>query len=160
MPIYMNYDSLAIKGDVTEEGHKTWIELSSLQWGVGRGISAPTGAAADRESSAPSVSEITVTKANDTSSPKVLNEALQGDGKTVIIDFCKTTQGKLEVFLTITLTNTMISGYSMSSGGDRPTESLSLNFTKIEYKNIPQKAEGKAASPETVIYDLAAAKVQ
>jgi type VI secretion system secreted protein Hcp len=159
MPIYMNYDSLALKGDVTEDAHKGWIELNSFQWGVGRGISSPTGASADRESSAPSISEITVTKAQDISTPKVLNEALQGEGKTVLIDFTKTEKGKLVVYMTYTLTNTMISGYSISSGGDRPSESLSLNFTKVEYKNTPAVAEGTLAAPETVIYDLASAKV-
>ncbi len=159
MPIYMNYDSLAIKGDVTAEGHKDWVELNSFQWGVGRGISSPTGAAADRESSAPSVSEITCTKDQDKGSIKLLNEALQGEGKTVIIDFVKTDKGKLENFLTFTLTNTMISGYSLSSGGERPSESLSLNFTKVEMKVTPLGAAGETESPETVTYDLATAKV-
>ena len=159
MPIYMNYDSLAIKGDVTAEGHKDWVELNSFQWGVGRGISSPTGAAADRESSAPSVSEITCTKDQDKGSIKLLNEALQGEGKTVIIDFVKTDKGKLEKFLTFTLTNTMISGYSMSSGGERPSESLSLNFTKVEMKVTPLGAAGETESPETVTYDLGLAKV-
>ena len=159
MPIYMNYDSLAIKGDVTAEGHKDWVELNSFQWGVGRGISSPTGAAADRESSAPSVSEITCAKDQDKGSIKLLNEALQGEGKTVIIDFVKTDKGKLENFLTFTLTNTMISGYSLSSGGERPSESLSLNFTKVEMKVTPLGAAGETESPETVTYDLATAKV-
>jgi len=159
MPIYMNYDSLALKGDVTEEGHVGWIECNSFQWGVGRGISSPTGGAADRESSAPSVSEIVVTKATDSSSVKAVDEALQGEGKTVIIDFCKTDKGKLEVYMAYTLTNTMISGYSLSSGGDRPQESLSLNFTKVEFKNTPMKSANEAGSPETVTYDLALAKV-
>ena len=159
MPIYMNYNSLAIKGDVTAEGHKDWVELNSFQWGVGRGISSPTGAAADRESSAPSVSEITCTKDQDKGSIKLLNEALQGEGKTVIIDFVKTDKGKLENFLTFTLTNTMISGYSLSSGGERPSESLSLNFTKVEMKVTPLGAAGETESPETVTYDLATAKV-
>ncbi len=31
----------------------------------------------------------------------------------------------------------MISSYSVSSGGDRPMEALTLNFTKMEYKPIP-----------------------
>lgn len=159
MPIYMNYDSLAIKGDVTEDGHKGWIEVNSFQWGVGRGISSPTGASADRESSAPSVSEITLSKPSDSASPKLLNEALQGEGKTVLIDFCKTDKGKLEVYTTYTLTNCMISGYSVSSGGDRPSESLSLNFTKVEYKNTPTGQAGETGSPETVTYDLASATV-
>ena len=159
MPIYMNYNSLAIKGDVTAEGHEGWVELNSFQWGVGRGISSPTGASADRESSAPSVSEITVTKATDISSPKLLNEAYQGEGQTVIIDFCKTDKGKLEVYMTYTLEDCMVRGYSISSGGDRPSESLSLNFTKIEYKNIPNKDKGETGDPESVGYDLALAKV-
>lgn len=157
MPIYMQYDG--VKGDVTAEGHEDWIELNSFQWGVGRGISSPTGASADRESSAPSVSEITVSKSSDVASAPLLNEALQGEGKTVKIDFCKTDKGVLEVYMTYTLTNTMISGYSISSGGDRASESLSLNFTKVEYKLVGMKAAGEAASPYPVGYDLATAKV-
>lgn len=157
MPIYMNYND--IKGDATADGHEGWIELNSFQWGVGRGISSPTGGSADRESSAPSVSEITVSKATDNASPKLLNEALQGEGVKVVIDFCKTDKSKLEVYMTYTLTDSMVSGYSLSSGGDRPTESLSLNFTKIEYKNIPQSIKGETGTPETVTYDLGKATV-
>lgn len=157
MPIYMNYND--IKGDATADGHAGWIELSSFQWGVGRGISSPTGGSADRESSAPSVSEIVVTKAQDISSTKLLNESYQGEGQTVVIDFCKTDKGKLESYLTITLTNTMVSGVSMSSGGDRPSESVSLNFTKIEYKLIPMDPTNAGADPDTITYDLATATV-
>ncbi len=157
MPIYMKYDTL--QGDATAEGHEKWIELNSCQWGVGRGISSPTGGSADRESSAPSVSEIVVTKATDVSSTKILNEAYQGEGKTVQIDFCKTDKGKLEVYLTLNLTNTMISGYSVSSGGDRPSESCSLNFTKVEFKNVNMGAAGDTGSPDSITYDLALAKV-
>ena len=95
MPIYMNYNSLAVKGDVTATGYVGWIELNSFQWGVGRGISSPTGGSADRESSAPSVSEITVTKDQDSSTGPLLTEALKGEGVTVIIDFVKTSSGQL-----------------------------------------------------------------
>jgi hypothetical protein len=47
------------EGDVQGFGA---IDLNSFSWGIGRGISSPTGGSADRESSAPSVSEIVVTK--------------------------------------------------------------------------------------------------
>jgi type VI secretion system secreted protein Hcp len=157
MPIYIKYDT--VEGNVTAKGHEKWIEVNSFQWGVGRGISSPTGKAADREASAPSVSEITVTKATDIATTKLLDAALQGEGVTVVIDFCKTDKGSLELYLEYTLTNCMISGYSLSSGGDRPSESLSLNFTKVECKMIPMKSEGEAGSPATVTYDLAQAKV-
>jgi type VI secretion system secreted protein Hcp len=159
MPIYMNYNNLSVKGDVTEEGHKEWIELSSFQFGVGRGIGSPTGGAHDRESSAPSVSEITVSKQQDSSTGKILTEALQGEGVTVVIDFVKTSQGKLEKYMSFKLENTMISGWSMNSGGDRPSESLSLNFTKFECDPTTIDASGKISNADPVTYDIALAKI-
>ena len=47
----------------------------------------------------------------------------------------------------------------MSSGGDRPSESLSLNFNKIdsEYLKIDDKFAAKTTGH--VIYDLAQAKL-
>jgi len=158
MAIYMQYNKGALKGDVTEEGHKEWISLSSLQWGVGRGISAPVGNAVNREASAPSVSEVTVSKVLDTASTQLLTEALTGEGVDCQIDFCKTEKDKLVVFLTLTLTNTMISGYSLNSGGDKPSESLSLNFTKFEYKNFPMDSTGKVGKQNPLTYDIGLAK--
>jgi type VI secretion system secreted protein Hcp len=157
MPIYVQYGS--IKGDVTESTHKGWVEVNSFQWGVGRGISSPTGGSSDREASAPSVSEIVVTKPVDVATTNFLNEALQGEGVDTTIDFTKTDKGQLSVYLSYVLNNTMVSGYSLSSGGDRPQESISFNFTKIATKAItldPTNAEG---SPATVTYDIGQAKV-
>jgi len=156
MPIYVQYASL--KGDVTESKHAQWIEVNSFQWGVGRGISSPTGGSSDREASAPSVSEIVVTKPTDASSVSLLTEALTGEGQPVTIDFCKTDKGNLTTFLTYTLTNTMVSGLSLSSGGDRPQESVSFNFTKIETKMTTLKPDGSPGDPATITYDIGLAK--
>ena len=157
MPIYMKYEG--IDGDTTADGHAKWIEVNSFQWGVGRGISSPTGGSMDRESSAPSVSEIVVTKAQDVATTKLLDEALQGEGKKVQIDFCKTDKGKLETYMQYVLENTLISGYSISSGGDRPSESLSLNFTKIEFKNTEMGKDNKGGASAAVTYDISLAKI-
>lgn len=159
MPIYMKYNDGAIEGDVTAEGHEKWIELNSFQWGVGRGISSPTGASADRESSAPSLSEITVSKAQDKASGNLLTEAYVGEGVKVQIDFCKTDQGKLETYLTYELEDAMISGYSISSGGDRPSESLSLNFVTINCVPKTLDKDGKPSDAPKVKYDISKAKV-
>lgn len=160
MPIYMKYGS--IQGDVTESGHVGWIELSSLQWGVGRGIGTATGSGEDREASAPSISEVTVTKDLDKASIKLLTEAYQGDGgsdgATVQIDFVRTMQGKLQIYMTFILNAVMISGFSWSSGGDRPSESLSLNFTKIETDFIPMKPDGTPDNAVKITYDVGQAK--
>ena len=95
----------------------------------------------------------------DTDTVNLLNEALQGDGKDVTIDFAKTDKGNLSVYLSFVLNNTMISGYSLSSGGDRPQESLSFNFTKIMMTDIGLGAKNDEGQPATVGYDLALGNV-
>ena len=161
MAIYIKYTNPAINGDVTTQGFAQQIEISSFQWGVGRGIGSPTGASGNREASTPSVSEITVTKNLDNASGNLLKEALGSGGKaTLVISFVRTdgTTGA-DVYLEVTLTDTMISGYSISSGGDKPSESLSFNFVKIEVKFTPMKADGSKGSPFPVTYDLGLQKL-
>jgi type VI secretion system secreted protein Hcp len=153
MPIYMNYDG--VTGDVTAKGHENWIELSSFQWGIGRGITSPVGGSKDREASAPSVSEIVVTKISDNSTTDMLKQSLTGDGKTVKIDFCKTDKDQFTPYYQIELDNTLISGLSFSSGGDRPMESISLNFTKVTFTDIQLSETNDDGSPVRVGYDLA-----
>jgi type VI secretion system secreted protein Hcp len=158
MPIYMQYGS--IKGSVTAAGHAGWIEVNSFQWGVGRGISSPTGSSCDRDASAPSVSEIVVTKPTDIATVNILRESLGGEGQEVTIDFSKTDQGALSVYLSYTLSNTLISGYSISSGGDLPEESISLNFTKIQCRDLLPGAANPDGTPATVGYDLSTGKIE
>jgi len=156
MAIYLHYDG--IDGEATQQDHKKWIDISSLQFGIGRGIATPVGSSANREASHPSVSEITFTKAMDSASPKLFTESATGSaGKTVKINLVSTGSPG-NVYAEYTLTNTLISGYSISSGGDRPSESLSLNFTKIEYKFTPYDELNAAGTPVTVSYDLTTAK--
>jgi type VI secretion system secreted protein Hcp len=160
MSICLKYGEDDIKGDSKTEGHEGWVEISSFQWGVGRGITSPTGSEADREGSLPSVSEIVVTKTQDSSSPGFFRAACGTDplkvAKTVQIDFLATGQDT-SAYLSFTLDNCLVSGYSMSSGGDRPTESVSLNFTKITMVNAPGDATTAAAGgPDRPYYDLSA----
>ncbi len=138
-PILMAYGN--IKGDVTDKGFKNDIALNSFQWGVGRSISNATGGGG-RVISAPSISEIVVAKNFDSSSVPLIQQALGGDPTNVTIDFANTdAKAKLQLYLEITLKNTLLSGYSMSSGGDLPSESLSLNFTKISFKVVGGKGK-------------------
>jgi type VI secretion system secreted protein Hcp len=127
--------------------HSTDIPVSSFQFGVGRGISDSPHTAAK-----PSVSEITLTHTMDAYSTKLLNSALRGTATAtspvVTLFFTATgTSGPYD-YLQITLTNVLVSQYSVSSGGENPTESISLNFVKITMtSHIPQ------GSTQTVSYD-------
>lgn len=133
MPIYMNYEG--ISGSVTAKGFEKNIELESCQIGQHRTTNSSTGNGANREASTPQISEIVITKSLDQSSNSLFRETLSGKGKKVKIVFVNT--GNVP-YLTIELENVLISSYSVSGHGggasnDRPTESLSLNFTKITF---------------------------
>jgi type VI secretion system secreted protein Hcp len=158
MAIFMEYQG--IPGDSTAASHTAWITLNSVQFGVGRGISTPVGSAENREASTCSVSEITVTKLLDAGSGPLWQELVKNtDGKDVTIDFTSTSGGADNTFMYVKLTNTLVSGMSFSSGGDRPSESVSLNFTKIETKYLEQAFTGTDATGGSVItYDLALSK--
>jgi type VI secretion system secreted protein Hcp len=156
MPIYMKIDG--IDGSVTAEGHQKWIELNSCQLGTNRHVTNATGRGTNREASAPAVSEIVVTKMTDESSTNLFRESLWGEGKTVKIDFCTTDKDKFEPYMQLELENTLISSFSMSSGGDRPMESLSLNFTKITFNNIGMGAANETGQPDRAEWDLATGK--
>lgn len=158
MAIFMKYGDL--KGEVTADGYTDWIELHSFQWGVGRGIStAGPGGGSKREATAPSISEITVNKTFDAFSPLALKEAVGGKGVNVKIDMTRTDDnGKNVAFQKYILSETVMSGYSVSSGGDRPAESISLNFTKFDSEYVKIDSEFKGVTTGHVIYDIAAAK--
>ena len=157
MAIFMKYGDL--KGEVTADGYKDWVEFSSFQWGLGRGISSGVGGGSKREATAPSVSEITLTKTMDAFSPLSLKEAI--GGKAVVSKGRADADGqrweacRLSKFI---LTDTLISGYSMSSGGDRPSESLSLNFNKFDSEYIKIDDKFQPTTTGHVIYNIAEAK--
>jgi len=156
MAIYVHIEG--IPGDATHSDHKKWLDIDSMQWGVGRAIMTPSGSAMNREASESSVSEVTLTKVMDSSSAPLFQEACGGHaGKTVKIHLV-TTGNPGDIYMEYELTNALISGYSVSTGGDRPSESVSLNFTKIQmtYKIYNEKHAVTGSLPAS--YDLAETK--
>jgi type VI secretion system secreted protein Hcp len=159
MALYMNFNNNAIKGDVTAEGYANWIDLSSMQFGVGRGISMGVGSMSNREVSVPSLSEITISKNLDSSSAMLLKESLVGsEGVKVEIAIVRTGNTKIEEVGRYTLEGVLISGYSTSSGGDRPSESISLTYAKILVDLKGADKDNKNGTNVKVGYDLSAGK--
>ena len=156
MGIYMDFNG--IKGEATQQDHKKWIDVLSLSWGAGRAISTTSGAAQNREASEPHLSDVTIVKLFDAASPKLFTSSVaESEGKTVKIDLT-TTGSPSVVFCTYTLSNALISSYQVSTSGERPTESISISYTKLEFKFTPYDDKNKAGTPTTVSYDIATTK--
>lgn len=160
MAIYMNFNSLAIKGNVTADNYKDWIEIDNFQLGVGRGISMEVGNMANREATRPSMSEIVVTKPMCNASGGLFKESLAGtDGVTVLIHIVVTSNSGLEKFAAYELSDVLISSYNISgSSSSRPHESIGLSYSKIVADLQGADKANKNGSNMKVGYDLTTAK--
>jgi type VI secretion system secreted protein Hcp len=135
MPIYMQIEP-EIKGEVTAEGYKDQIALNSFQFGAGVGVDSPTGNAGKRSTTAASLSEITVTTSLDNATGPMLDKLCAGTAvDKITISFAKASSKDAvgnDKYLIITLENVFFSGVSLSSGGEAPSVSISLNYAKIK----------------------------
>jgi Hemolysin-coregulated protein (uncharacterized) len=158
MAVYIEYEG--IPGNVTAEGFANHISVHSIQFGVGRGITMEAGHMANREATRPSLSEITFTKNADISSTPLFKESVTGScGKLVKIKFVQTGADKVTQFMDYELHDCLVSGYSISAGGESdPVESITLSYAKllVNYHDYDKKNTGK--SPQRAGYDLTTAK--
>jgi type VI secretion system secreted protein Hcp len=153
MGFYMNYPGL--KGDATETGFKDWITLQSVHFGSSRNVAASVGSTAGREASVPNISPVTVTKQLDASSAGLFRASVTlSQGQTVQIAFTKTgAQG--EPYLQYQLDNVLITGYTISTAGDRPVENVVISCSKFQMTVTTTDSSNRPLAPMTTGYDLA-----
>jgi type VI secretion system secreted protein Hcp len=158
--IYMHFQG--IDGSVSAAGHEKWIELDGASVGVSRMVTSSPGRGDFREASTPEVSEVSVTKAVDAASVGLFKASLWGEGKKVKIDFCKTDKDAIETYIRLELENAVVSSYNFGGANSaeepdaRPSESLSLNFTKITYNVTAMDVANKTEKTARASWDVAA----
>ena len=136
-----------IAGSSQQKGKEKWIEVMSWQTSRDAMSGMPTGRRMPGWTEIPDVvsprdsttgqstgkrmhKPFVIMKEIDKSSP-LLKEAAASGQRFPEVDVDVFSNGKLMHYK---LMDVMVSAVSMSSGGDRPMESISLNFTKIEMK--------------------------
>jgi type VI secretion system secreted protein Hcp len=131
-----------IQGESLDADHKGWIEVSSFQWGVGRGTVNATGGGGG--AGKVSFSDLTVGKVTDKTTPDLVSHCASGEHiKSAVLEVVShklkidANGGSGEtVLLRLTLTEVLVSSVQESGQKlDTPSESLSLNFGKIEVSN-------------------------
>ena len=145
-----------IAAETAQTGHEESVAATSVQWGVGRSVSS-SFTSSGRETSTPVFSELVFTKMFDSSSNDLALAAAKGKSMDeVTITFRKDTGDDQMDYLVYTLKDVLISSYSMSSGGETPMESLSLNYTNIKGVYVKQADDHSAGSEHEFEYDLRA----
>jgi type VI secretion system secreted protein Hcp len=145
--LYLKLDK--INGEATLKGHEKELELESWQFGMTRPtVAGPTGMS--RAGSKVCISDMTVTRALDSASPALMNGILIGlNIATAKLAFVENVDDKVVDRMTIEMTGVLISSYSVSSGGDRPYESVSFSFATANVKFFPLKNDGTPGTPTT-----------
>jgi type VI secretion system secreted protein Hcp len=134
-----------IKGESADAKHKGEIDISSFSWGASQtGVSATGGGGGAGKVH---FQDIHFVKKTDASSPLLMLNCASGahikEGNFVV----RKAGGTQLEYLKIKLTDILVSSFNehgASAAGDIPTESVSINFSKVEYSYQPQGADGKA----------------
>lgn len=161
MAVYMQIKG--IDGHVTTKGYEKWIELDSIAFNVNRNLSTTSGNVADRERTKPNLSEITVTKEIDKTTPDIFSAACgtREGGKAIDeikIHVCQTNGDSVKPYYELTLNNVLLSNYSIQGDkkceGGRPQETLALNYDKIQMNYTQHDEKHSTGSAARAGYDL------
>ena len=118
---------MTIDPTANQDGDEIVVPVYSLQWGAGLGVGSAAGGG-PRTTSQPSVSEMTVTRKTDSTSPVLVGYLTTATTLPLV-----TLTGHLPdgTPFEYDLTDVIISGHSSSAGGSSYSDAVSLNFTKI-----------------------------
>jgi type VI secretion system secreted protein Hcp len=157
MAIYMQPDDVV--GSSSEKQHSKWIPIKSCDFPVDRpGVNTVPGKISDRLRSSVIFPPISVTKDSDLSSPGLMIWMCNGVTKKVIIHFCKE---KGDTVLELILYDTLITNLSTSVNADaQPTETIKLDFTKIEMSFFSYNEKNVKQNPTRVVYNLGTASIE
>jgi len=127
-----------IPGESTDKSHSKEIDILSVLWS--NAVPSSGGIAASTKLAPENL--LSVTKSIDKSTPKLFEALATGkhiDEATLVVRKAGSTPVE---YLKYTLQDIMVSSYSTSGSSDRPTESISFNYGKIEVQYTELNADG------------------
>jgi len=148
-----------VPGQSYQDGHLSEIELLSYSHGVSMQITGDISNT-ERTSGKPNHQDFTVTKYLDKATPKLNEACCKGDNfTTAVLTVGRNDKGTLVPLIVYTLQNVVISSVSVGGGGgDKPVETLSLNYNHIKWDYHTEKAEGGEAGHVDANWNLATNK--
>lgn len=142
-------------GESPDDKHPNEIEVQSFTWGVHNlGSSQHGGGAGSGRSQA---SDYSFVKMFDKASPKLMLMCSDGTHIPKITLTCRKAGKGQQEYLKIEFTDAFVSSYQVggsSGGGVIPSDSISLNFSKIEMTYKEQKKDGTLGGQTQAAYDF------
>lgn len=151
-----------IRGESADSAHQGWIECESVNFGVTQPKSATASTSGGHTAERAELSEISVTKLADLSSPMLFQAS--ACGKThprAKLEFLRADGSGTPVrYMEVELENVLIGHWGTSvSGGGIPAEGLGLKFSKIRIRYTQQKIGGGASGNTMGGWDVATNRI-
>jgi type VI secretion system secreted protein Hcp len=148
-----------IEGESQDDKHKNEIDVQSFSFGLSQ--SGSFGSQGGGGVGKANFQDVHFTKHADKSSPKLFLASASGEHiKKAEVTFRKAGKDQQE-YLKITVSDILVSSYQVSDshgGTTLPSESVSLNFAKIEFDYKEQKADGTLGGSVKAGWDVKANK--
>lgn len=151
--VFMKIDG--VDGESTDEQHPGAIDVLSWSWGASN---IPATAGGGGGAGKVSFQDFHFTRRLDKSSPILALACATGQHIKDAVLTCRKSGGGQDGYYVITLHDVLVTGISCTgdSSDDRPMETISLNFTKIEWRYVPTEASGEPGTPVVAGWDIAA----
>jgi type VI secretion system secreted protein Hcp len=161
-----------VPGESLDDKHKDWIELLSIGHGMLQPVSQSRSSAGGGHTGRTQHDDFVITKLLDKASPKLYEAVSKGTHfSKAKIEVCRAGGGQVK-FMEINMEEIVISsvhlGGTHSNGASSdatdaqagfPTETISLNYGKIEWIYTQQKRkDGSGGGNVSAKYDLTAGK--
>jgi type VI secretion system secreted protein Hcp len=145
-----------IKGESADAKHKDEIDVLSWSWGVANtgGIAHGGGGGAGKAS----FNDLTIVHRVDKASPVLMTTcATGGHIPTGILVARKAGKGQQEYFIW-KMDTVFVTSVSPSGSSEEPTETVTLQFAKLDVEYKPQKPDGSLDAGVHFKYDVKANK--
>ena len=144
-------DLPGVSGDSQVKGFEKQIELNSFQFGLRNPVQMGT----EKVRGKATFSEFVVTKKLDKASPALmLRTANMAAFPSARVQLTRTSATGESTVVRYCFTNVQITSFSQSSGGDLPSESVSLSYGSIIQSYTEQAADGKPGDVFTSGWDV------
>jgi type VI secretion system secreted protein Hcp len=148
-----------VPGESVDKAHKDEIEVESWSWGATQSGTSTVGGGAG--AGRVSIQDFNFVSHTSKASPILFLSCASGKHITKATLTARKSGGTQAEFLTLTMTDVLISSYQIagSEAADTvPLDQVSLNFSKIEFKYVPQTTSGAPGTPVSAGWDLKANK--
>lgn len=143
-----------IEGESKDSKHSNEIDVLSWNWGAHNSGSMSVGGGGG--SGVVSMQDFSFTMSVSKATPKLLLACATGEHIKSATLTCRKAGKEQQEYLKIVFSDILVANYQTggSEGQEVPVESVSLNFSKVEFEYKEQKADGSLGGPVKAGFDL------